>query len=111
MKIKFNIMGFMMVALSIIGTSCSLEEDPKYIFTAQTVFNNENTAEAVIMQNYGWLGNSAIYGQFLHEITAANGIYWSKTDGDRLERTIKYDMYAEHPLLNGMWTGFYRVIS
>lgn len=111
MKIKFNIIGLMLVLVSIISTSCSLEEDPKYSLNSATVFNDESTAEAVIMQNYGWLGNQALYGQFIHEINTANGIYWSKTDGDRLEKSIKYDYYQEHPLLNSMWTGFYRVIS
>jgi hypothetical protein len=112
MKIKFNIISLMIVLVSIISTtSCSLEEDPKYSLNSETVFNSESTAEAVIMQNYGWLGAQPLYGQFIHEINIANGVFWSKTDGDRLERSIKYDYYQEHPLLNSMWTGFYRVIS
>lgn len=101
----------MIVLISLISTSCSLQEDPKYSFTSETVFNNESTTEAVIMQNYGWLGNASVYGQTIHEATIANGMYWSKTDGDRLERTIKYNNFAENPNVNTMWTGFYRVIS
>ncbi|WP_294958379.1 RagB/SusD family nutrient uptake outer membrane protein [uncultured Flavobacterium sp.] len=111
MKIKFNIINLLAVLFLIAGSSCSLDEDPKYSLTSTTVFNSESSAEAVLMQNYGWLGNAALYGQYIHEVTAANGVYWSKTDGDRFERAIKYDMYAEHSLLSSMWTGFYRIIS
>ena len=111
MKIKFNITSLMIVLVSLISTSCSLDEDPKYSFNSTTVFNSQSTTEAVLMQNYGWLGNAAVYGQYLHEVTTSNGVYWSKTDGDRLERTIKYDNYAENTLLSSMWTGLYRVVS
>ena len=101
----------MTVIVALISTSCSLQEEPKYSFTSETVFKNESTAEAVIMQNYGWLGSSTVYGQTIHEATIANGMYWSKTDGDRLERTIKFNNFAENPNVNTLWTGFYRVIS
>lgn len=101
----------MIVLVAIIMTSCSLEEEPKYSFNSNTVFNSESTTEAVIMQNYGWLGSSGAYGQMYHENTLANGVYWTKTDGDRSERTVTYDNYAEHPYLNATWTAFYKVIS
>ena len=81
---KFNIISLMVVLVSIISTSCSLEEDPKYNLTSTIVFNSQTTAESVIMQNYGWLGNSNLYGQQLHEATLNNGIYWGRSDGDRL---------------------------
>ena len=111
MKIKFSILSLITVIIASLSTSCSLQEEPKYSFTSETVFNNESTAEAVIMQNYGWLGNAAVYGQTIHEATIANGMYWSKTDGDRLERTIKFNNFAENPNVNTLWTGLYRVIS
>jgi hypothetical protein len=75
MKIKFNITSLVVVLVSIISTSCSLDENPKYSLTSPIVFDNQNTAESVIMQNYGWLASSSLYGQQLHEATINNGIY------------------------------------
>lgn len=111
MKIKISILSALLVIVSLSITSCSLQEEPKYSFTSETVFNNESTAESVIMQNYGWLGDAALYGQTIYQATIANGMYWAKTDGNTSERGIKYDNFAENSNINTVWTGFYRVIS
>lgn len=111
MKIKINMISLMVVLISIITTSCSLEEDPKYNFNSATVFNDQKTAEAVIMQNYGWLGNANLYGQFLHEGTINNGVYWGRSDGDRLQTTARYEIYSANSTVSGIWTGFYKVIT
>ena len=111
MKIKFNIISLVIVLVSLISTSCSLEEDPKYSFNSETVFNSQSTAEAVIMQNYGWLGNANLYGQQLHEATLNNGVYWGRSDADRLETTSRYNIYAANASVNSVWSGFYRVVS
>lgn len=108
---KFNIISLMVVLVSIISTSCSLEEDPKYNLTSTIVFNSQSTAESVIMQNYGWLGSSNLYGQQLHEATLNNGVYWGRSDGDRYETTARYNIYAANSAVNNVWSGFYKVIS
>ncbi|RXM47174.1 RagB/SusD family nutrient uptake outer membrane protein [Flavobacterium sp. YO12] len=111
MKMKFNITSLVVVLVSIVSISCSLEEEPKYNLTSTTVFNNQTTAESVIMQNYGWLGSSNLYGQQLHEGTLNNGVYWGRSDGDRFETTARYNIYAANNSINSIWSGFYKVIS
>jgi hypothetical protein len=111
MKMKFNIVNLILVLVSIMSTSCSLDEDPKYSLTSTTVFNSQTTAESVIMQNYGWLGNSSLYGQQLHEATLNNGIYWGRSDGDRLETTARFNIYAANASVSLVWGGFYKVIA
>lgn len=97
--------------VSIISTSCSLDENPKYSLTSPIVFDNQNTAESVIMQNYGWLASSSLYGQQLHEATINNGIYWGRSDGDRLETTSRFNIYAANASVTLVWGGFYKVIA
>jgi hypothetical protein len=111
MKIKFNITSLVVVLVSIISTSCSLEENPKYNLTSATVFDSQSTTESVIMQNYGWLGSNSLYGQQLHETTMNNGVYWGRSDGDRFETTSRFNIYAASSSVNTVWSGFYRVIS
>lgn len=101
----------MIIAVSIVSASCSLDEDPKYNLTSTTVFDSQSTAESVIMQNYGWLGNSSLYGQQIHEGTLNNGVYWARSDGDRLETTSRFNIYAANSSVNSVWSGFYKVIS
>lgn len=111
MKIKYTIASFMLAAALLINTSCSLDEDPKYNLNSTIVFSDQSTAEAVMMQNYGWLGAANLYGQQLHEGTLNNGIYWGRSDGDRLETTARYNIYAASSSVNSIWSGFYKVIS
>lgn len=111
MKIKFNIAGFITAAVVILTASCSLDEDPKYNLNSTTVFSSQSTAEAVIMQNYGWLGSANLYGQQLTEGTLNNGVYWGRSDGDRLETTARYNIYAANSSVNSIWSGFYKVVS
>lgn len=111
MKSIHCLLGILTIFLSISLTSCSLEEEPQYSLNTNTVFNDRSTAETALMQSYGHLGSSSLYGQFIHEVTIANGFSWAKTDGERRERTVGYDTYAEEGLLSAVWQGFYKVIA
>ena len=99
------------VVLAVCISSCSLNEEPEFSLNTTNVFESQSSAETVLKQSYGWLAAPQVYGQFLHDVTPANGVYWAKTDAGRLERSVTYDYYAERQLLPDMWQGLYRAIA
>lgn len=111
MKSIHRLLAILTIVTSAFFSSCSLEEDPEYSLNTNTVFSDQSTAETALMQSYGHLGSSALYGQFIHEVTIANGVTWGKTDGDLKQRTVSYDSYAEEGRLSATWQGFYKVIA
>lgn len=101
-----------MLIISIVITSCGLEEEPEYSLNSQTIFSSKTAAETSLIQCYGYLANDYLYGQRLVEAAGANGVYWARTDGSSRHRTITMDSYPEDDTYVGaMWKGFYKVVA
>lgn len=90
-------------------SSC-LDEDPIYSQNSAIIFGSKNNAELALLGCYGYMTNSAAYGQMMQEaLIIGSGFGWGQRGaGDDL---MSLRSSSTTDFIPSVWNGMYKVIA
>lgn len=97
---------------AVCNLSSCLDEDPIYSQNSAVIFSSEGNAELALLGCYGYLTNSAAYGQMMQEaLIISSGFGW----GQRTANEDNFILSLESPISAGpiksVWNGMYKVVA
>lgn len=106
---------YIYLILAVLGfSSCSdlLDENPQYTINNVTAFENEETANLVLMGCYAYMTDYNAYGQAMQEtLVAPTGLMFAQNNNVTYAEFATLNISETNGTIGQVWNGLYKVIS
>ena len=97
---------------AVCNLSSCLDEDPIYSQNSAVMFSSQSNAELALLGCYGYLTNSATYGQMMQEaLIISSGFGWGQRNSNDDGRMLSLETPTSASPVKTVWNGLYKVVT
>lgn len=97
---------------AVCNLSSCLDEDPIYSQNSSVIFSTQSNAELALLGCYGYMTNSAAYGQMMQEaLILSSGFGWGQRNVNDDGRMLSLEAPTSASPIKTVWNGQYKVIA